>query len=226
MNPQHASTGSLSDAHKRIAGLLDELNETVELVERLTSAGEHETALRLVEEQRTALYSAVDGISHEVGVRRRSWIDQARRHATGLVAAAALLLSSLAVSAGVLNRPSPVDRAKAGLSQARSVSDPVERLRIIERVVQITRTLPAGSPERGDLAGDILGELAPYTDPPGGAEDGDGDAPDPALVAQAQELARQVQDTRPPNGNPPPSTSEGPLEQVPGSIVEPPGSTS
>jgi len=209
-----AESGSLAGAHERIAGLLDELNQTVDLVERLTSLGEHEAALRLVEEQRAALYAAIEDVSHGVG-RAPRWREAIRRHAAAGIAAAALLLSSLAVSVGLLQSQGPtlIEQARAQLVEAEQVADPVIRLKIIERVVQITMTLPAGSQEKADLARDVLPALDKVKDD---AEDGDGrDRRD--VVERADALSREVQDSAPPTGGegaPAPSTDQGPLNDI------------
>ena len=203
--------GSLAGAHERIAGLLDELNQTVDLVERLTRLGEHEAALRLVDEQRAALYSAIDEVSHGVG-RPARWRGTLRRHATAGVAAAALLLSSLAVSVGLLNDgPSLIEQARAKLTEAQGVSDPVTRLRIIERVVEITRALPADSQEKADLAKDVLPAL---DDLKKDAEDGGDDGSQEDVVARADELAREVKKAAPTgeDGAPAPSMDQGPVD--------------
>lgn len=202
--------GSLAGAHERIAGLLDELNQTVDLVERLTRLGEHEAALKLVEEQRNALYTAIEEVSHGVG-RPARWRESLRRHATAGIAAAALLLSSLAVTVGVMrDGPSLVEQARAQLVEAETVADPVTRLRIIERVVEITRALPAGSREKADLAADVLPALDKVKDDAGKNEDGD-------VVVRADELTREIQEAAPPTGDdgaPAPSTDQGPLEGI------------
>lgn len=206
-----SGSGGLASAHERIAVLLDELNETVELVDRLTRMGESESALRLVDEQRAALFAAMDQVSHAVAKPPR-WREVVRRQATGVVAAAALLFASLAVAVSVLSdRPTLYEQAHARLSEAQQVRDPTVRLQIIERVVEITRAMPAGSREKEIISADVLPALEDL------AEGGDADEPpSPTVIARARALADEVQRAQPPSeGEPtPPSTGQPPVEDL------------
>jgi len=207
MKPMPKQRGGLADAHDRIAGLLDDLNETVDLVQRLTRVGNHEGAIRLVDEQRSALFAAIEEVSQDVA-RPQRWWESARRNATALVAAFALILSSVAVAAGLRDATEPtlIEKANASIAEASEISDPAMRLQIIERVVQITRELPP-SAEKTKLASD-LGPL--LEDTKGKAEEEGNDE----LLVKVDELQREVEGTgsNPPNS--PPSTGQTPVQDV------------
>lgn len=219
MNPVPKQQGGLAGAHERITGLLDELNQTVDLVERLTRIGDHQGAIRLVEEQRAALYEAIDEVSHDVG-RERRWWETTRRHATALVAALALILSSVAVAVGIRegSQPTLIEQANARIAQAQQALDPALRLQIVERVVEIMRELPADTAEKTQIADD----LEPLVDVPEDAED----KGDDELIVQAERLKKEIDEQRPPPpGDSAPGTGSSPVEEITGTTegALPPG---
>lgn len=146
MSAQPAESHGLSEAQQRLDDLLVRLNNTVELAGELANAGEDETALRLLAEQRAHLYAVVDSISKDIGTGPRPFWTSARRHA-GVLAVAAVTVLSCAAASLVAWKTTPVDRARNDLARATEIADPAARLSALLTVHDRTRRL-AGTEAR------------------------------------------------------------------------------
>lgn len=207
MSPRGPRKGGLAQAHEQIAGLMDELDQTLELVAKLSERGEDEAAIRLIDGQRAELYRVVNSISLEVAADGpATWMSTMRRHATALAAAALLVLSTVAVSVHAITRQTPVERAEHGLRSATTVADPVERIRLLIELVEVTRTLPPA--ESDSVTRDIIPALDDAV------RDAEEEGADDAIVRKAEKVAEDLREGRPPPPPGAPGTDEGPLESV------------
>lgn len=189
--------GGMADANRRIALLLEDLEGTVESVEMLTRLGRHEEALRVVDHQRAKLYRVVDSIASDVGARRRSRWQAARRHIAAGVAAAAVALSALAV-VGPGNR---IDAATDELDRAVQLTDAAARLAALSRVFELTQgDERAGISLRRDLE-DALNKTRDELE----REE------KPSLAREADRMVRELQQGRVPA---PPQSNVNPVDEI------------
>jgi len=201
--------GSLAEAHDRIRGLMDDLESTLELVKRLSEAGEDNAALRLIDTQRSELYTVIDSLSGKVAARERTFAETVRRNIVAVAAAAMLVVSSIGLSVA-MNRESPVTEAARKLNQAQRIHDPVIRTRTILEVYEIVRQLP---PEQtSDVDGAVLKELEDLADdiPPAPENE--------TLISDANRAVEDIQNGRQPTPPQPPSSEEGPIETIEGIV--------
>ena len=214
MSPADRPKGSLSQAHERIEGLMDELESTLELVKRLSESGEEEAALRLIDRQRSELYTVVNSLSRDVAVRERRWAEAIRRHVSVLAAAVVAALSTVAVSVGAFRAPpDPIADAAQQITAAEDIADPEARLtRIITVYRVVTQTVPERSDEVADAA---LVAIEGLKDDIEDGTDPDDDNAD--LMQQAEQAAEDISEGRPPA---PPSTDESPVDTVRGLVPE------
>lgn len=200
--------GSLRAAHERITGLMDDLENTLELVKRLADTGDEEAALKLIDRQRAELYEVVGSLSSDVAASKPSWRETARRHVAVLAAASIATVSTLAASVAFLTRPPEgVRLAVAQIEGAEAIADPTERLtRIITVYRVVTETLPAD--QRDAVTDQVLDAIEKVKDD--AVDDPDGQT----LAEQADRAAKDIQEGRPPTPPNPPSTDEGPVETL------------
>jgi hypothetical protein len=199
--------GSLGQARDRIAGLMDELESTLELVKRLSDTGDDEAALRLIDRQRSELYEVVNSLSHDVGAGSRSWVAGVRRNLTVVAAAVLAAVSTVAVMVGAwTNGPTdPVREARTQIIRTERIADPAERL---TKIITIYRVVTEQAPDRSnEVIAETLDALQRTQD-----ELEDDDQQD--LADQADQAARDIQEGRPPTPPNPPSSDEGPVDTV------------
>lgn len=206
MSTQQADVGGLSKAHLRIVRLLDDLDSTVESVEELSRSGQHEEALRLVEQQRAALFQMVESISRDVATQPPVTLwSRVRKHGMALVAASLLLLSSLAVSAGIIGGHGPALEEGGGTSP-----ESVDRGTLAPAVDPSTLApvpdtiAPAVVPMRS-APEDPFDDLGPGDVTPPKPPD------DPGLVEDATQIAEDVATG---GGAPPPQSGENPVSTL------------
>ena len=199
--------GGLAEARARITGLQAELDDTLDLVRRLSARGDDEIAITLLERQRAELYRAIHTISRDVAVPDQStrWAGM-RRQLTAIAAAAALVVSSVAVSVAAFQRTDPMEAASQQLDRAQTVADPVERLRIYITVVEQTKALPAAD-RQALLDDELVDDIADTVD-----EAGDDAGAD--LAAQAERAMEDIKDGRQPTPPTAPGSDQGPIEAV------------
>ncbi len=207
MKRTQAPNGGLVEAQARITGLMGELDDTLDLVRRLSARGDEEIALILLDRQREALHQAINTISRDVATteRRGRWAG-IRRQLAAIGTAAALVVSSIAVSVAAFNRTDPVEAATQQLDRAEQIADPVERLRIYLTVVEQSKTLPAQ--EREQLLDDELLEDLTRT------ADEAGDDADADLTQQAERAIEDIKDGRQPTPPTAPGSDQGPVETI------------
>jgi hypothetical protein len=149
MSARQLRPASLANAQQRIENMRDELDWTVESVERLERIGRHDLALRLVDEQRSALDRFVSLVTAEVATPPRS----NRRRRVAILAAASVALVLAFASIGIAkNQTSPIKAVNSRLVRAEAIADPVARLRELISIYNTARTMPAAAALRTKVA--------------------------------------------------------------------------
>lgn len=204
--------GTLAHAQRELSDLMTGLEQTMDLVNRLSDAGEGEAAVRLIDLQRDELYRVMDTISLDAG-RTRSFTGRMGRSLLPVAAAAVLVISGLMVSFLAPNGPDPVQEVSAQIDHAATLTDVRERMVVLVRVYERTLTLPA---EQTIIVEESLRDAlqGALDDTP------DGDDNDP-LVTQAERAVEDLEGGQPPEPPPAPGNEQGPLESIEDLIPDP-----
>lgn len=211
MGARAGRRGGLGQAQEEISSLVMSLDRTLDLVNRLSLAGEEEAAAKLIDGQRAELYRVVNSISRTVAVsERETWLDTMRRHASAMAAAALLVISTVAVSVHAVTRDTPVERAEKGLQSAAAIADPVERLKVLVKVIEVTRTLPPDQAAAFNQ-GRVLPALEDALENPPSPDTPEEDR---EYIRYAEGAAKDIQQGRPPQPPPAPASDESPVESI------------
>ena len=180
MSARQLQPASLANAQKRIDALREQLDWTVESVERLERMGHHDLAVKLVDEQRRSLRDFIGSVAQDVSPIRRRF-NFRRRIAAFSVAALTIVVTCASI--GLAHDRSPLQDVRSRLHRAEAMSDPSGRLRELVSIYTTARALPGSRAVRTQVAVATRHTIDDVKT--------DGDA-DPDLLADADRVVRDA----------------------------------
>jgi len=213
MNAPRTGTGGLTKAQRRVADLVIDLDWTLDSAKRLADAGEHEAALRVVQEQREALSAFIDDIAVDIAATptpspapARNPFVRAYKRVVAIAAAMTLVVCTIAAAFAAVRDDGDVAKADAQLQRAQQIGDPEARFVALAKIAETTHALPADGRK-----GALTTKLSDALDRTG--DDLEHGSRDATMASEARRLAQQLRRGEVPSG-PPQSLGRSPIDAL------------